>query len=464
MSETPTPRGRRLFGWLNDPDEPWWERPGPTTAQQRRDVIGALVYLAVALGVVALSKSYGMRLEDEAGWRAYLAVALMVFPLSVRRRWPLPVLVLASGLFVALAYLSPEVAISVPFQVAYFAALYSAVAWAPDRRLLWILTAGVVVAMALWITIALTITNAAGQMSGLFEHGAGPLPPLVAYALYTALLNAAYFGGAVLIGRTAWRTALDRVRVRAQAEQIAEQAAELARRAVLEERVRIARELHDVIAHHVSVIGVQAAASRRMLPVDPERSAQALRTIESTSREAVEEMRSLLHILRNDETPSDSRAPEPGLGDIDALARTHREAGLIVTVERVEAEPGDLNRAAAPLSLSAYRCVQESLTNVRSHSTARRASVTLRTGGEPAPSWLEVEVLDDGRPRGATSGTGYGLRGIRERAALHHGEVDAGPREPGPGWRVRVRFPYREAAGNGPSGAGTVTASEGESA
>ena len=96
MSDTPSSRGRRLFGWLNDPDEPWWERPGPTSGQQRRDIIGAFIYLALALGVVALTKSYGLRIEDEAGWRAYLAVALMVLPLSVRRRWPLPVLVVAS--------------------------------------------------------------------------------------------------------------------------------------------------------------------------------------------------------------------------------------------------------------------------------------------------------------------------------------------------------------------------------
>ncbi|UFU04495.1 sensor histidine kinase [Ruania suaedae] len=457
MDTTETTRGRRLFAWLNDPDEPWWERPGPTPSQRRHDVVGALVYLAVALGVVALSKSYGMRIPEEPTWRAYLAIALMATPLGIRRRWPLPCLMAASMLFVVLSYLSPEVSISAPFQVAYFAALYTAVAWAKDRRLLWILMAAVVLAMALWITITLTVTNAATQMDDVFVDAAGPLPPMLAFVVYTALLNGAYFGGAVLIGRTAWRTALDRERVRTQAEQIAGQAAELATQAVLAERVRIARELHDVVAHHVSVIGVQAAAARRTLPVDPARSTEALRTIEVTSREAVSELRTLLHILRNDGHDGLSRAPEPGLADLDALAHTHREAGLEVDVEIVEARAGDLARISDPLSLSAYRCVQESLTNVRTHSSARRASVTVRTGGEETTSWLEVEVLDAGRPRGRTSGGGYGLRGIRERAALHHGHVEAGPRTAGPGWRVRVRFPYRSAAGAEPAHAAPST-------
>ncbi|SEE11052.1 sensor histidine kinase [Ruania alba] len=442
-----SPPVRRLFGWLNDPDDPWWERPAPSRAQQRRDVLGTVAYILVALGVVLTSKSYGLVFEGEQWWRAYLAVALMALPLAVRRRFPVITLLTASALFLLLSYLSPEASVSVPFQVAYFAALYTAIAWARDRRMLWILVAVVLAEMSLWIVISVTITNAADEMSRVFEDAAGPLPPLLAYLLYTAVLNVAYFGGAVLIGRASWRTALDRVRVREQAQQIAQQADELARRAVVDERVRIARELHDVVAHHVSVIGVQAGAARRVLTVSPESSAEALRTIEETSREAVGEMRALLQVLRSEDSGDEGRHPEPGLDDLDALARTHADAGLTVDLDRVEARDGDLSRLSAPLALSAYRCIQESLTNVRTHSTARRASVTIRTGGEGASSWLEVEVVDGGRPRPGTSGSGYGLRGIAERAALHHGEVEAGPRATASGWRVRVRFPYREAAG-----------------
>ncbi len=436
-------RWTRLFHWLNDPQDPHWERPAPTRAQRRHDLLGAVLALGMGLLMVMFAKSFGMRIPTEAAWRGYLAVALMVLPLALRRAFPLLMLASASVLFLALSYLSPEASTSLTFQAAYFVALYSAVAWARDRRALWILCALVVVEMVVWLTVVFTLTNA---FSGedMFEDAAGPMAPMTAYVLFTAVMNLAYFGGAILIGRTAWRGALERSRADAHAEQLVEQAGELARRAVVDERIRIARELHDVVAHHVSVIGVQAAAARRVMDRSPEQAATALRTVEAASRQAVTEMRSLLKVLRDDEGEASAdgvRLPEPGLADLDDLARAHGDAGLQVSVHRVEASPGDLEAVPAPLALSAYRCVQESLTNVSRHSTATRAQVTVRTGGEPAERWLEVEVLDAGRPRPGSAGTGYGLRGITERADLHQGVAEVGPREHHPGWRVRVRFP-----------------------
>lgn len=441
-SERPA-RRTRLFHWLNDPEEPHWERPGPSATQRRHDLLGTVLALGVGLLMVMFTKSFGMRIPTEATWRAYLAVALMVLPLAIRRTLPLITLVLASILFLALSYLSPEAATSLTFQVAYFVTLYSAVAWARDRRALWILCALVLVEMAVWLTVAFTLTNAFST-ADTFEDAAGPIAPMTAYVLFTAVMNFAYFFGAMLIGRTSWRGALERSRADHRARRLTEQATELARRAVVDERIRIARELHDVVAHHVSVIGIQAGAARRVMDRSPEQAASALRTVESASREAVTEMRSLLKVLRDDEhsrSGDGTRMPEPGLADVEHLAQSHAASGLQVRVTRVEHTPGDLETIPAPLALSAYRCIQESLTNTSRHSTATSAQVTLRTGGEEADRWLEVEVLDAGRPRPGTSGTGYGLRGIAERADLHQGEVEAGPRAHHPGWRVRVRFP-----------------------
>ena len=436
-------RRTRLFYWLNDPEDPYWERPGPTRAQRRHDVLGMVLALGVGLAMVMFAKSFGMRIPAEATWRAYLAVTLMVLPLTIRRAFPLITLGLASVLFLALSYLSPEAATSLTFQVAYFVSLYSAVAWARDRRALWILSALVIVEMAVWLTVTFTLTNAfTGE--DMFEDAAGPIAPMLAYVLFTTVMNLGYFGGAILIGRTAWRGALERNRADAHARQLAEQAGELARRAVVDERIRIARELHDVVAHHASVIGIQASAARRVMGRSPEQATSALRTVESASREAVTEMRALLRVLRDDgggTSAHGARQPEPDLTDVEDLARSYAAAGLQVDVNRVEAAPGDLAAVPAPLALSAYRCVQESLTNVSHHSTATRAQVTLRTGTSPDTQWLEVEVLDAGRPRPGTAGTGYGLRGITERADLHQGIVEMGPREHHPGWRVRVRFP-----------------------
>lgn len=444
-----TPRGARLNAWLNDPADPWWERPGPTPAQLRNDVAGALAFLVVALAMVAVAKSMGMRYESEETWRAYVATAAMILPLAARRRYPLAVLLASSGLFVGLSYLSPEAAFQIAFQVAYFTALYTAVAWARDRRPLWIAMGLVLLAMTLWVVAYFTVTAGFEEAAANYGEPDGPLPQLTAAVLYSAVVNLAYFGGAILVGRSSWRGALQRERLAAQAAQIREQAAELARRAVVDERLRIARELHDVVAHHVSVIGIQAAAARRVLPRDPGETAQALRTIESSSRDAVAEMRSLLGVLRSETGAGreDGRAPEPGLRELAELADTHRAAGLAVTLTVVEEREGDLLGLSGPLALCVYRVAQEALANVRRHSTAARVSVTVRTGTTTAATrWVEVEVVDDGAPRSGTAGSGYGLRGLRERVQLHSGEAEIGPREGARGWRVRARLPLRSAS------------------
>ncbi|MBI9115667.1 sensor histidine kinase [Sanguibacter suaedae] len=452
----------RLDLWLNDPVEPLWERPGPTRAQVRNDVIGTAVFLVVALLMVLLSKSVGAS-DDEATWRGYVATALMILPLLVRRTHPLSALVLSSALFLGLTYLSVSAAIELAFQGAYFAAIYAAVAWARDRRMLWIAMSLVLLTMTLWLVSTFTMATGFMDQFERFEPD-GPVPQLAAAVLYTSIINLAYFGGAIAAGRASWRSALQRERLAEQTVQVREQAGELARRAVVDERLRIARELHDVVAHHVSVIGVQAGAARKVLTRNPDAAAEALRTIEASSRQAVGDMRSLLGVLRSEtdtDRPDGSRAPEPGLGDLADLVEVQRAGGLDVDLTVVE-DALPLADVPGPVALSLFRTVQESLSNVARHSTASHARVTVRTGTtthpvtdeeHPAPDdpasaaqptvtrWIEAEVLDDGQQRPGTSGSGYGLRGIRERVQLHRGEAEVGPRLTGTGWRVRVRFP-----------------------
>ncbi|MCC9204139.1 sensor histidine kinase [Arthrobacter sp. zg-Y769] len=439
---------------------PWrtgedWERPGPTRDQQRHDLIGTIILLLVSAFILEVSRGIGaLAGETQPAWFQHLAMALIILPLVVRRRYPVAVMLVCSAAFLGLGLLVPMVATQMTFQAAYFASLYTAVAWAKDRRMLWLGTTVVIAVMALWVILSFTVSNAYDGMLERVMEGddsyRGFLPPLVSLALYNLAINAAFFGGAIMFGMSAWRSAHQRELLIKQSAQLEVQATELARQAVLDERLRIARELHDVVAHHIAVIGVQAGAARRVLEKKPEATAGALQTIEASSREAVEQMRSLLGVLRAGEEPgaeSDGgarRAPEPGLADLPALVAEHEQLGLSVSFHRSGDVPGALDRVPAPMGLSIYRTVQESLANVRRHSTAGAAVVALRTGTTGAgQAWVEVETVDDGRPRtGSTAGSGFGIRGIRERADLHGGTAEIGPRSGG-GWRVRVRFPVR---------------------
>lgn len=211
---------------------------------------------------------------------------------------------------------------------------------------------------------------------------------------------------------------------------------EAARRATGEEQARIARELHDVIAHSVSVIVVQAAAADDVFDDRPDQARAALRSIEHTGREALGELRRLLGAVR----PGDGGAtaePQPALARLEELAEPLRAGGLRVVV-RHEGSPHPL---PAGVELSAYRIVQEALTNTLRHARATRADVLVRY----APDAVELDVSDDGSAPvrdGATGG--HGLIGMRERAALLEGTLDAGP-APGGGFRVRARLPLEAA-------------------
>jgi signal transduction histidine kinase len=207
--------------------------------------------------------------------------------------------------------------------------------------------------------------------------------------------------------------------------------------AALEERARIARELHDVIAHAVSLMVVQASAERRLLDPDQWRTADTLETIESSGREALGELRLLLGVLRAHDR--ERLAPQPGLDALPELLDEGRRAGHEINVE-VEGEPV---RLPAGLDLTAYRIVQEGLTNARKHAPGAAVDITLRW----QPTELEIEVADDGPgPPTNPNGAGHGMIGMRERASLYGGSIRI---EPGAarGFRVLARLPIEPGGG-----------------
>ncbi len=234
------------------------------------------------------------------------------------------------------------------------------------------------------------------------------------------------------------------------------------------ERARIARELHDVVAHHVSVMVIQAGAAEANLPPDAPAARQAIQAVGETGREAMAEMRRLLGLLRSEasfEPASDAstadagRAPQPRLSDLSNLADRTREVGVDVSIETVGTE----RRLPAGVDLAAYRVVQEALTN-----TLRHAGPGARAGVRVVfkPESLTVEVTDDGRGKPAVGslerprpGVGHGLLGMRERVMLYGGRLEAGPR-PGGGFRVMAEFPLEGPSDSGsePIDAGAVPA------
>ncbi|HEX2303785.1 MAG TPA: histidine kinase [Gaiella sp.] len=221
-------------------------------------------------------------------------------------------------------------------------------------------------------------------------------------------------------------TPYDELQARLEADRAA-----AARRAVAEERQRIARELHDVVAHSVSVMTVQAGAVRRLLRPEQERERLALEAIETTGREALTEMRRLVGLLR-DQSTTPEFAPQPSMRTVDVLVGTVREAGLSVELA-VEGEPRELPPG---VDLSAYRVIQEALTNALKYAGPAQAWVTVRWKEDE----LELEIANDGRSEPGGDGGGHGLAGLRERVSLVGGTIESGPRPDG-GFVVRAHLP-----------------------
>ncbi|MFJ9522255.1 sensor histidine kinase [Kitasatospora sp. NPDC101801] len=221
--------------------------------------------------------------------------------------------------------------------------------------------------------------------------------------------------------------------------------------AVTAERLRIARELHDMVAHSIGIIAIQAGVGSRVIETQPTEARQALQAIEATSRETLAGLRRTLVALRQaDPGTGAPLGPAPGLADLDQLVAATADAGVSIDLRR----SGDRRQLPADLDLSAYRIVQEAVTNVVRHAGTGHCRVTVDYGaGE-----LSVEVLDEGcgRPGSEVGGAGFGITGMRERVSLLHGRFSAGPRPEG-GFRVTARLPLPEPVGSEPAVAGAET-------
>jgi len=386
----------------------------PIIAALRRQPLLADVTLAVALA--ALAAITGVALVAPRAQVAppstpvivAWAVALAA-PLVLRRRWPLVVLAVTTLHFTR--YWAVGQVNEIASWVILGVAVYSAAAYADRRRARWMCGA-----CLLWLIGSGVVLSARAGPIGAVEVAAiamfDALPFLLAWPL-----------GAMMRRLREYRVVLeDRNRQLDQEREVN------ARRAVLEERVRIARELHDVVAHHVSVMGVQAGVARRLFDRDPPEAVAAIGSVETASRQAIADLQQLVGVLRRQEE-GDDLAPQPSLQRLPELVEHMRQTGLPVKLTTT----GEPQQLPAGVELSAYRIIQEALTNTLKHAGPAQAAVAVRYDNGA----VEVEVVDDGQgPPPARQGTGgKGLVGMQERVRLYGGRLEAGAR-PGGGFRV----------------------------
>jgi signal transduction histidine kinase len=377
---------------------PWWT-----------DSLLALFLTVISVG----SEVAGSRHDGHvtASLVEVLLALLTTVPIALRRYRPLGVLAVTVGAeaLLLLFFNRAEVPLGV------IVALYT-VASRCERR--------VSIRAAEWV--ALPIIVAVIVNNG--PHVARVIPELALFAIAWVL-------GDNTRTRRAYLAELE-----ARAARLEREREERDERAVGDERARIARELHDVIAHNVSVMVVQASAGEELFDTDPRRARESLAAVASTGRAALTELRRLLGVIRSEEEGEGAAAytPQPGLEYLDELVRQVRETGLAVELT-VLGEPRELPEG---VGLCAYRIVQEALTNTLKHADASRAEVSLRYVADA----LELQVLDDGRGAMPVNGegSGQGLIGMRERVALFGGELSARPRA-GDGFEVRARIPIEEA-------------------
>jgi signal transduction histidine kinase len=393
--------------------------------------------IAIAIAVLGLASGFGARAQHEHMPLAAIGLlALMGLALYPRRRFPAAVLAAVAAMVAVLVVMRANLGGSF---LAVLCACYSAAVYG-GRRLVIGLFSGAVAAVLL-----IGIPQAFGFGGDVIR--AVPVPTILAAA------GAALFG-LLIKSQFAARSAALAV-LAERAEWAGAQREQEARRATLAERLRIARELHDIVAHHVSVIVIQAQGAQRVAGREPDRAVRAMADVESTARTALEEMRRMLGLLRppgevdGDKVDAGREAAAGGLGvargiaDLGALAATMTAAGLPVTAHTA----GEPYPVPEDVGLTVYRITQEALTNALKHAGPARAEVHLRYGDE-----LELTVTDDGRGAAAgltgpaAPGAGRGTTGMRERALMLGGTFTAGPRTGG-GYQVRAILPCRHDSG-----------------
>lgn len=422
-------------------------------AQLRRDL-----WLAVGLFVGAtisawLGKVAGFYGDDTPafGWSLVYCAALTL-PLAARRRYPEVVLVATSiAFFVGVSMRIPEMYVA---NVVLFIAMYSVGAWVTDRRRATIVRLVVIVGMFGWLLVTTFQSATSGDDDGLSR--AGLFSPFAAFILIQFLINAAFFGGAYFFGERAWADAASRRVLEERTVELERERELTAAQAVALDRVRIARELHDVVAHHVSAMGVQAGAARSVLDRDPAAARTALAQVEQSARSALDELRNLLDTLRTPDTlrtadglpATQSAGADAPAGSTVRLAAlpdliAHANANGLPTELTVIGEPVE---ASELVQLNLYRIAQEALTNARRHGgPGATADVRVRYTADA----IELDVSSTGPARTA-SRPGLGLVGMRERATASGGTLEVGPRPRGDGYLVRARVPVATAETRAP--------------
>ncbi len=429
-----------------------WVRPRPGRNGYRNDL---LLALALAVGTTisfVLFRATGSS-GEAPGWQIALWIVGVTLPLALRRRWPEAVAIVSSLAFAAAFVL--EVGELLFSQICLFVAIYSVGAWGRSRRVATVVRAVIVSAMLAWVFWQLIYYSAVQDyLPELARTATGALSPYLAYGLISIISNLLYFGGAWFFGDSAYRSARAKALLEQRTVELAEERERTKQQAVALERVRIARELHDVVAHPVSVMGVQAGAARRVLERDPAQASAALSVIEQNARSAVDELHLLLGTLRSDQPeagaePAHQSSSTRGIEALPELVADAAASGLpavLSVIGQARAMPGGV-------SLSVYRVAQEALTNSRKHGGGgARADLRVRYLADA----VELEVSDTGvgasargGAAGATNssgGSGLGHIGMRERVAAVGGRIEIGPRARG-GYRVRAWFPLAPAVG-----------------
>lgn len=385
-------------------------------------LVSAWLYATVAAG------------DDVApAWVTVLWAGAIALPLAARRRAPELVAIVAALAFVAIPPLNiPELLFS---NICLFLALYSVGAWGTDRRRATVLRVLIVLGMFAWLFGDLYLRSLDPETLPMLSR-IGTVSPYAAFGLIQIIINLLYFGAAWYFGESAFAAARQRAALEQRTVELSEERERTAAQAVTLERVRIARELHDVVAHHVSVMGVQAGAARRILNRDPVAAADSLSAIEQSARSAIDDLHRMLGTLRDDSDPADDRLESSthGVEQLPDLVTDAAASGVPTSFSVV----GTARPVPPTVGLSLYRITQEALTNTRKHGGVEAtADVRLRY----RPTSVELEVSDTGAGHSTSSRTGgLGHVGMRERAAATGGTVEFGPGKRG-GYLVRASFP-----------------------
>lgn len=436
-----------------DPLDAGWIRRAPSRAGYVRDAVTAGILLVATVVSVALYSSAGFPDAAHPVVSAHWAV-LMTLPLALRRRFPASV---AAGLSVVYALgIVLQVPESLFGQICLFLALYTVGAWGRNRRTALVVRVAIAVGMLGWLLTTLATGEYFGS-SVPVDDSPGLLSPYAAESALAVVSNLLYFGSAYVFGEASWQSARRLEALETRTAELDDERERSSRQAVSSERLRIARELHDVVAHHVSVMGVQAGAARRVLARDPERAAASLSAIEGDARSAIEELHRILVALRAEDAvpnPLTDAASTRGVAQLEELVAASSGSGL-PTVFFTLGTPREI---PATVGLSLYRIAQESLTNVRKHAgRGAHAEVRLRY----APDAVELEIADDGGSGphpSAPASCGLGHTGMSERAAAVGGWIEMGPR--GGGYLVHARVPLSPVRASVPDADDPVPSSE----